>query len=122
MRRQDSDIIRALPLFRDMSDAQFEELVRGAFLQRFPAHVVLLKEGELPDFLHVVVDGDHQQVGLTGKMLGGGVFELCGGRKMDEAVGQIDGRAVENTFRLGLRPNLFRDDLVNQRQFQNSGG
>jgi CRP/FNR family transcriptional regulator, transcriptional activator FtrB len=57
MRNQDSDIIRALPLFQGMSDAHFDELLRGAFLQRFPAHVVLLNEGDLPDFLHVVVDG-----------------------------------------------------------------
>ena len=46
-----------MPLFRDMSDAQFDDLVRGAFLQRFPAHVVLIREGDLPDFLHVVVEG-----------------------------------------------------------------
>ena len=57
MRRSDRDIIRALPLFRDVSDSHFEELVSAAFLQRFPQHVVLIREGELPDFLHVVVDG-----------------------------------------------------------------
>ena len=28
-----------------------------AYLQRFPEGVVLINEGELPDFLHVVVDG-----------------------------------------------------------------
>jgi len=57
VRRSDRDIIRALPLFRDVSDSHFEELVSAAFLQRFPQHVVLIREGELPDFLHVVVDG-----------------------------------------------------------------
>lgn len=57
MRRSDRNIIRALPLFRDVSDSHFEELVSAAFLQRFPQHVVLIREGELPDFLHVVVDG-----------------------------------------------------------------
>jgi CRP/FNR family transcriptional regulator, transcriptional activator FtrB len=57
MRPQDSELIRALPLFRGMSDVQFGELVHAAFLQRFPAHVTLIKEGEPPDFLHVVVDG-----------------------------------------------------------------
>ena len=46
-----------MPLFRGMSEDQFDDLVRGAFLQRFPAHVVLIREGELPDFLHVVVEG-----------------------------------------------------------------
>lgn len=66
MRSQDTDIIRALPLFRGMSDVHFDELVRGAFLQRFPAHVLLLKEGELPDFLHVVVDGSVEMFAAHG--------------------------------------------------------
>ncbi len=57
MRRNDRDIIRSLPLFRDVSDSHFDELVGAAFLQRFPQHVVLIREGELPDFLHIVVDG-----------------------------------------------------------------
>jgi CRP/FNR family transcriptional regulator, transcriptional activator FtrB len=57
MRTQDTDIIRTLPLFRGMAESHFAELVRGAYLQRFPTRVVLLQEGELPDFLHVVVDG-----------------------------------------------------------------
>jgi CRP/FNR family transcriptional activator FtrB len=57
MRAQDSDLIRTLPLFHDMSGELFEELIHAAFLQRFPAHVVLIKEGELPDFLHVTVEG-----------------------------------------------------------------
>lgn len=57
MRTQDSEIIRALPLFRGMTDTRFDDLMRAAFLQRFPAHVLLIKEGELPDFLHVVVEG-----------------------------------------------------------------
>lgn len=57
MRQSDSDIIRALPLFRDMSDANFAALTSAAFLQRFPPHVNLITEGDLPDFLHFVVEG-----------------------------------------------------------------
>jgi len=57
MRDDDRKVIRALPLFRDMSEANFDVLMRAAFLQRFPQHVTLLREGELPDFLHVVVEG-----------------------------------------------------------------
>lgn len=57
MRPQDSDVVRSLPLFSGMSDTLFGNLVHAAFLQRFPAHVVLIKEGELPDFLHVVIEG-----------------------------------------------------------------
>jgi CRP/FNR family transcriptional activator FtrB len=57
MRAQDLELVRALPLFQGMAEARFDELVRAAFLQRFPAHVVLIREGEHADFLHVVVDG-----------------------------------------------------------------
>jgi CRP/FNR family transcriptional activator FtrB len=47
----------ALPLFKDMSPNHFATLTQAAFLQRFPPHVVLVREGESPDFLHVVVEG-----------------------------------------------------------------
>ncbi len=57
MRESDWKTVRALPLFRDMSEAHFDELMRAAFLQRFPQHVTLIREGEQPDFLHVVLDG-----------------------------------------------------------------
>jgi len=57
MRDADRKAIRELPVFRDMSDANFGELMRAAFLQRFPQHVTLLREGELPDFLHIVIEG-----------------------------------------------------------------
>ena len=57
MRQSDWKLIRALPLFCDMSEANFEALVNTAFLQRFPPHTSLISEGDLPDFLHIVVEG-----------------------------------------------------------------
>ncbi|MCK9909052.1 helix-turn-helix domain-containing protein [Microbacteriaceae bacterium K1510] len=57
MRPSDWSIIRALPLFNDMSESNFAALMNAAFLQRFPIHVSLITEGDLPDFLHIVVDG-----------------------------------------------------------------
>lgn len=57
MRRAERDLIRKLPLFRDMTSAHFEALVSAGFLQRFPPHVALISEGDLPDFLHIVVEG-----------------------------------------------------------------
>lgn len=57
MRQSDCKLIRALPLFSDMSESNFDELVSTAFLQRFPQHTTLINEGDLPDFLHIVVDG-----------------------------------------------------------------
>jgi CRP/FNR family transcriptional activator FtrB len=57
VRQEQRDLIRALPLFRAVGDAHFAELVKVAFLQRFPQGITLINEGEMPDFLHVVIDG-----------------------------------------------------------------
>jgi CRP/FNR family transcriptional activator FtrB len=65
VRLSDQDLVRALPLFRDMSGEHFASLMNAAFLQRFPSGVTLITEGELPDFLHVVVDGSVELYGCT---------------------------------------------------------
>ncbi|KAB2913997.1 MAG: helix-turn-helix domain-containing protein [Hyphomicrobiaceae bacterium] len=57
MRATDAEIVRALPLFGGMQDAHFEALIGAGYLQRFPQGVVLIHEGERPDFLHVLVQG-----------------------------------------------------------------
>ncbi|MCF6272597.1 MAG: helix-turn-helix domain-containing protein [Rhodobacteraceae bacterium] len=57
MRDSDTPMIRSLPLFHDMADDSFEELVRGAYVQSFPPMVELLVEGDGSDFLYIVVDG-----------------------------------------------------------------
>jgi CRP/FNR family transcriptional activator FtrB len=57
MRNCDLEVVRALPLFRDMREAHFRALTDAALLQAFPPRVVLIREGELPDFLHVIVAG-----------------------------------------------------------------
>lgn len=57
MRLGDLERIRALPLFATMRNDSFERLAEASFLQRFPAAVELLREGDPADFLYVVVDG-----------------------------------------------------------------
>jgi CRP/FNR family transcriptional regulator, transcriptional activator FtrB len=57
VRQSDWKVIRALPLFCDVSEENFAKLVSAAFLQRFPLHTTLINEGEMPDFLHIVVEG-----------------------------------------------------------------
>lgn len=49
--------IRDLDLFAAMADANFTALMRGAYIQNFPAHVELITEGDPSDFLHVVLSG-----------------------------------------------------------------
>lgn len=57
MRASDLPEIRSLPLFNEMSESAFDSLMRGAYVQTFPPQIELIKEGDAPDFLHVVVDG-----------------------------------------------------------------
>ena len=57
MRHSDTTLIRELPLFREMTTAHFDALLNAALLQKFPEHVTLIEQGEVPDFLHILVDG-----------------------------------------------------------------
>jgi CRP/FNR family transcriptional activator FtrB len=57
MRSDEFDQVRGLGLFAGCDAERIETLLRASFLQRFPAQVELLHEGERADFLHVVVEG-----------------------------------------------------------------
>ncbi len=57
MRTQDIDEMRRLPFFRDVEAGNVDAMLRSAFLQRFPAHVELVRDGEPADFLHVIIEG-----------------------------------------------------------------
>lgn len=57
MRAEDLSEIRSLPLFRNMRAAHFQTLMQGAYSQRFPGRLELIRQGERADFLHVVVEG-----------------------------------------------------------------
>lgn len=49
--------IRKLDLFSHMADDHFRSLMRGAYVQNFPAQIELITEGEPSDFLHIVLSG-----------------------------------------------------------------
>lgn len=57
MRATDIEQVRTVHLFKDMDEAHFADLLKAAYLQRFPAQVSLIVEHERPDFLHVVCEG-----------------------------------------------------------------
>lgn len=57
MRTTDLEQVRALPLFADVTPENFARLTDAALLQRFPAGVTFIHEGERPDFLHILIDG-----------------------------------------------------------------
>ena len=49
--------LNATSFFLAAARTTVELLLEGAFLQKFPAHLELAREGERADFLHVVIDG-----------------------------------------------------------------
>ena len=49
--------LKALPLFSEMKEESFASLLDAALLQQFPTGVVLLREGDHADFLHVLIEG-----------------------------------------------------------------
>ncbi|MES2711711.1 MAG: cyclic nucleotide-binding domain-containing protein [Pseudomonadota bacterium] len=57
MRSQDLEQMRCIPFFHGAADDQVGAMLRGAFLQRFPACVELAQTGDPADFLHIVIDG-----------------------------------------------------------------
>lgn len=57
MRAEEIDEMRQLPLFAGVAPSHVEAMLKASFLQRFPAHVQLVREGDEADFLHVIVDG-----------------------------------------------------------------
>lgn len=57
MRTDDQELVRNLKLFADMDAANFDDLMRIAYLQAFPPQVQLITEGDGADFLHIVVSG-----------------------------------------------------------------
>ncbi len=57
MRSEDLEAMRRIPFFRTVDACNVEAMLRGAFLQRFPAHVELIQTGDPADFLHLVIEG-----------------------------------------------------------------
>lgn len=57
VRTEDATAVRQLELFAKVSEDTFHSLIETSFLQRFPRGVVLIRENEPADFLHIVLDG-----------------------------------------------------------------
>lgn len=63
MREQDAELARRSPLFAKLSDAQFARVTRGTFVQALPRAAEVCHEGDIPEFLHLILAG---RVALTG--------------------------------------------------------
>jgi CRP/FNR family transcriptional activator FtrB len=57
MRAAEIEQMRALRIFQGVEKTRVDAMLKNSFLQRFPAGVELVREGDAADFLHVVVDG-----------------------------------------------------------------
>ncbi|MBL4731354.1 MAG: cyclic nucleotide-binding domain-containing protein [Rhizobiaceae bacterium] len=57
MRPNDLAEIRNLALFEGMEEENFSAAIQAAYLQNFPAQVLLANEGDDADFLFIVIDG-----------------------------------------------------------------
>jgi len=63
MRTEDEPTLRDLALFGTMAAETFDSLIRAAYLQTFPPQVLLVTEGDVPDFLHVLIEGSVELFG-----------------------------------------------------------
>jgi CRP/FNR family transcriptional activator FtrB len=57
VRATDLPEVRALRLFSSMEDQHFDALMEVSYLQTFPPQLELIAEGDLADFLYIVVEG-----------------------------------------------------------------
>jgi CRP/FNR family transcriptional activator FtrB len=57
MRAQEREEIAHIPIFAACLPETQDFLLQGAFLQRFPAHTQLTREGEKADFLYAILSG-----------------------------------------------------------------
>ena len=57
MRSSDANLIRGFPIFRGVSDAVFAEVTAQAVIADVPPDHVLLREGERPEYLFVLLNG-----------------------------------------------------------------
>lgn len=65
MQPEDFDKLARVPLFEELSETTLRGLVKAAFLQRFPAQTVLFRQGDMPDFLHILLEGSVQLTGTS---------------------------------------------------------
>ncbi len=102
MRSSDIPLVRELDLFAEMEEANFDELMQAAFLQRFPPQVQLITEGDPADFLYIMVEGSvelfaHNNGRETSIEIVRPVSTFILAAVLRDAVYLMSGRTVENS-------------------------
>tara|TARA_Y100001934_G_scaffold273009_1_gene362408 strand:- start:892 stop:1626 length:735 start_codon:yes stop_codon:yes gene_type:complete len=54
---EELEFLKKSLIFEDLDDATVSALLEGSLLQRFPVGTVLFNQGEIPDFLYLVLEG-----------------------------------------------------------------
>jgi len=57
MQPADAAALKRIPLFAGISEATLRRLSSGGLVQRLPPGAILFEEGDIPEFLHVVLSG-----------------------------------------------------------------
>ncbi len=65
MHDDDVRMVRRLSLFSTLNDKHFNDLFQSTQLQRFPACLQIVKEGDPADFLHILVEGTVELFGSS---------------------------------------------------------
>ena len=65
MQPEDFEKLRQVPLFEELTETTLRDLVKAAFLQRFPVQTILFHQGDQPDFLHILLEGSVQLTGIS---------------------------------------------------------
>jgi CRP/FNR family transcriptional regulator, transcriptional activator FtrB len=65
MQQQDFARLRQVGLFADLPADTLHAVTDAALLQRFPSQTVLFRQGDTPDFLHILLEGSVQLVGTS---------------------------------------------------------
>lgn len=125
MRAEDIEEVKRLRLFSQVDDALIANVLKGAYLQRFPAHVELAREGDPADFLHVVIDGQvevysaHRDRETTVAVLGRGQSFIVAAVILDR-IYLKSARALTHS-RIALIPaEAVRDAFANDAAFARS--
>ena len=122
MRENDLLEIRDLELFRTMSEGNFAELMNAAFLQTFPPQTQLIAEGDLADFLFVLVEGRVELFGSTaGRETTMAIIKPVGtfilAAVLKDAVHLMSARTTEKSRVLMVPGGNIRDVLVKDNNF-----
>ena len=65
MHKDDFQIVREIPLFSTLNDEHLDALLKMSYVQNFPSHLQLIREGEPAEFLHVLIEGTIEMFGSS---------------------------------------------------------